>query len=117
MAVLLTIYFIDEKNKKQIKIDKRNPLELFILLNIVYFLLDLVNEMIYGYFTILTPFTFCFCIYFQIFIYRFPDDNYKIFLSKGFKYIELNEFDKELINKKMQNLKIKELQKFKLNNN
>ena len=116
MAVLLTIYFIDEKNKKQIKLDKRNPLEWFIILNIVYFLLDLVNEMVYGYFTILTPFTFCFCIYFEIFIYRNPDDNYKIFLSKGFKYIELNEFDKELINKKLQSIKIND-QKYKLNNN
>ena len=116
MAVLLTIYFIDEKNKKQIKLDKRNPLEWFIILNIVYFLLDLVNEMVYGYLSLLTPFTFCFCIYFQIFIYRNPDDNYKIFLSKGFKYIELNEFDKELINKKLQNIKIND-QKYKLNNN
>ena len=108
MAVLLTIYFIDEKNKKQIKLEKRNPLEWFIILNIIYFLLDLVNEIVYGYFTILTPLTFCFCIYLQIFFYQYPDDNYKIFLSKGFKYIELNEFDKELLNKKLQNLKINE---------
>ena len=116
MAVLLTIYFIDEKNKKQIKLDKRNPLEWFIILNIIYFLLDLVNEIVYGYFTFLTPFTFCFCIYFQVFVYKYPDDNYKIFLSKGFKYIELNEFDKELINKKIQSIKINE-QKYKLNKN
>ena len=116
MAVLLTIYFIDEKNKKQIKIDKRNPLEWFIILNIIYFLLDLVNEIVYGYFTFLTPFTFCFCIYFQIFVYKYPNDHYKIFLSKGFKFIELNEFDKELINKKLQSLKINE-QKYKVNNN
>ena len=115
MAVLLTIFFIDEKNKKQIKLDKRNPLEWFIILNIIYFLLDLVNEIVYGYFSFLTPFTFCYCIYFEIFVYRYPDDNYKIFLSKGFKYIELNEFDKELINTKLQNLKINE-QKYKLNN-
>ena len=115
MASLLTIYFIDEKNKKQIKLDK-NPLVWFISLNIVYFLLDLVNEMIYGYFSFLTPITFFYCIYFQIFFYKYPDDNYKIFLSKGFKYIELNEFDKELINKKLENIKINE-QKYKLNNN
>ena len=116
MAILLTIYFIDEKNKKQIKIDKRNLLEWFIILNIIYFLLDLVNEIVYGYFSFLTPFTFCYCIYFQIFFYKYPDDNYKIFLSKGFKYIELNEFDKELINKKLENIKINE-QKYKNNNN
>ena len=115
MAVLITIYFIDEKNKKQIKLDK-NPLVWFITLNIIYFLLDLVNEMIYGYFTILTPITFCYCVYFQIFYYKYPSDNYRIFLSKGFKYIELNEFDKELINKKLENIKINE-QKYKLNNN
>ena len=114
-AVLLTIFFIDEKNKKQIKLDIRNPLEWFIILNIIYFLLDLVNEIVYGYFSFLTPFTFCYCIYFEIFVYKYPDDNYKIFLSKGFKFIELNEFDKELINKKLQTLKINE-QKYKLNN-
>ena len=82
----------------------------------IYFLLDLVNEIVYGYFTFLTPFTFCFCIYFQIFVYKYPNDHYKIFLSKGFKFIELNEFDKELINKKLQSLKINE-QKYKVNNN
>ncbi len=70
MAVLLTVYFIDEMNKKQINTDKRNPLLLFIAMNIIYFLLDLVNEIIYGLFTLWTPFTFCFLIYFQIFYYQ-----------------------------------------------
>lgn len=115
MAVLLTIYFFEEKNKKQIKFDKKNYLQWFIILNLVYFLLDLVNEIVYGHFTFLTPITFFYCIYFQIFFYRYPDDNYKLFLSKGFKYIELNEFDKELINKKLQSIKINE-QKYKPNN-
>ena len=108
MAVLLTIYFIEEKNKKQIKLEKKNIVQWFIILNLIYYLLDLVNEIVYGYFTILTPLTFVFCIYFQIFLYKYPNDNYKIFLSKGFKYIELNEFDKELIYKKLQSIKVNE---------
>ena len=62
MAVLLTIYFIEEKNKKQIKLDKKNVLQWFLILNLIYYLLDLVNEIVYGYFTILTPLTFMFCI-------------------------------------------------------
>ena len=116
MAALLTIYFIEEKNKKQIKLDKKNILQWFIILNLIYYLLDLVNEIVYGYFTILTPLTFFFCVYFQIFFYKYPNDSYKIFLSKGFKYIELNEFDKELINKKLQSIKVNE-EKFKDSNN
>ena len=115
MAVLLTIYFIEEKNKKQIKLDKKNILQWFLILNLIYYLLDLVNEIVYGYFTILTPLTFMFCIYLQIFFYQYPNDSYKIFLSKGFKYIELNEFDKELINKKLQSIKVNE-EKYKDNN-
>lgn len=116
MAVLLTIFFIEEKNKKQIKLDKKNILQWFLILNLIYYLLDLVNEIVYGYFTILTPVSFVFCIYFQIFFYQYPNDSYKIFLSKGFKYIELNEFDKELINKKLQSIKVNE-EKYKDNNN
>ena len=60
MAVLLTMYLIEEKNKKLIKFNRHNPLQMFIILNIIYFLLALVNEIIYGFFSILTPITFCY---------------------------------------------------------
>ena len=111
MAVLLTVYFIDEMNKKQINTDKRNPLLLFIAMNIIYFLLDLVNEIIYGLFTLWTPFTFCFLIYFQIFYYQNPNDIDEAPFSSGAKFIAFNEYHKDLLINKKSSIK-----KYELNN-
>ena len=108
MAVLLTIYFIEEKNKKQIKINKQNPLQIFIVFNIIYFLLALVNEIVYGRFTFLTPVTFCYLIYFQIFYYQYPNDIEHLFLSSGAKFIAVSEYYKGLINQKKSSIKTKE---------
>ncbi len=108
MAVLLTIYFIEEKNKKQIKINKQNPLQIFIVFNIIYFLLALVNEIVYGRFTFLTPVTFCYLIYFQIFYYQYPNDIEHLFLSSGAKFIAVSEYYKGLINEKKSSIKTKE---------
>ena len=105
MSVLLTLYFIDERNKKYIKIDKYNSFQLFFVLNIIYFLLDLVNEIVYGLFTFLTPITFCYLIYFQIFYYLYPNDSDHSKSSKGLKYIVVTEYDKDLIQKKQCSIK------------
>ena len=109
LAVLLTIYLIEEKNKKIIKLNKYNPLQLFILLNIVYFLLSLVNEIVYGLFTFLTPITFCFLIYFQIFYYQYPTDKDHLQLSKASKFIAISEYYKGLINQKEGSIKKNEI--------
>ena len=108
MAVLLTLYFIEEKNKKQIKLNRHNPLQIFIVVNIIYFLLALVNEIVYGRFTFLTPVTFCYLIYFQIFYYQYPNDIEHLFLSSGAKFIAISEYYKGLINEKQSNIKTKE---------
>ena len=113
LAVIITIYFIEEKNKKQIKLEKINPLNWFIFLNIIYFFLDLINEIVYGYYSILTVIIFIYCIYFSLFFNKFPDDECKFILNKGFKYIELCEFDKELLNERLQNLRINNEKKIK----
>ena len=108
MGVLLTIYLIEEKNKKIIKFNRHNPLQMFIVLNIIYFLLALVNEIIYGFFTFLTPITFCFLIYFQIFYYQNPNDIEHSLLSQGAKFIAVSEYYKGLIHKKRGSIKITE---------
>ena len=113
MAVIITIYFIEEKNKKQIKFERINPLNWFIILNIIYFVLDLVNEVIFGNYSMITIIILIYFFYFVCFFYKFPDDECKYILNKGFKYIELCEFDKELLNQKLQNLKINNDNKIK----
>ena len=99
LAALLTIYFIEEKSKKYIKTDKKNYFQIFLGLNIIYFLLDLVNEIVYGRFTFFTPITFCFLIYLQIFYYHNPSDNDHLVFSKGTKFIAVTEIYRGLINR------------------
>ena len=99
LAVLLTIYFIEEKSKKYIKTDKINYFQIFLVLNLIYFLLDLVNETIYGLFTFFTPVTFFFLIYFQIFNYQNPNDHDSQLFAQGTKFIAVTEFYKGLINR------------------
>ena len=108
MAVLLTIYLVEEKDKKQIKLNKYNSLQFFLVLNIIYFLLSLVNEIVYGLFSFLTPVTFCFLIYFQIFYYQYPDDIDHLNFSKGSKFIAISEYYKGLINEKESSINKKE---------
>ena len=105
LAVLLTIYLIEEKSKKCIKTDKKNYFQIYLVLNLIYFLLDLVNESIYGLFTFFTPITFCFLVYFQIFNYQNPDDHENMLFAKGTKFIVVTEFYKGLINRNHCNLK------------
>ena len=104
MAVLLTMYLIEEKNKKLIKFNRHNPLQMFIILNIIYFLLALVNEIIYGFFSILTPVTFCYLIYFQIFYYQNPNDIDHSLLSQGAKFIAVSDYYKGLIHQKRSSI-------------
>ena len=104
MAVLLTMYLIEEKNKKLIKFNHHNPLQMFIILNIIYFLLALVNEIIYGFFSILTPVTFCYLIYFQIFYYQNPNDIDHSLLSQGAKFIAVSDYYKGLIHQKRSSI-------------
>jgi hypothetical protein len=105
LAALLTIYFIEEKSKKYIKTDKKNYFQIFLGLNIIYFLLDLVNEIVYGRFTFFTPITFCFLIYLQIFYYHNPSDNDHLVFSKGTKFIAVTEIYRGLINRDQSNPK------------
>ena len=105
LGVLFTVYFLEEKNEKQIKINKHDPLQIFIALNIIYFLFDLVNEIIYGIFTFLTPITFCYLIYLQIFYYQNPIDSDTLLLAKGSKFIAWTECYGGLINKNQNNIK------------
>ena len=107
LAVLFTMYFIEEKSKKYIKTDKKNYFQIFLVSNLIYFLLDLVNELIYGLFTFFTPVTFCFLIYLQIFNYQNPNDN-EFHFSKETKFIAITEFYRGLINRNQCSLTRKE---------
>ena len=108
VSLVLTIYLIDERNKKKILLSFKNPIFKYLIFNDLYYFIDILNEIINGiFFDIYTflPLSFLMGVYLTYLYFRYPHNKYISLLSSNISFPEIDTLREKLRNNPIQDKK------------
>ena len=108
VSLVLTIYLIDERNKKNILLSFKNPIFKYLIFNDLYYFIDILNEIINGiFFDIYTflPLSFLMGVYLTYLYFRYPHNKYISLLSSNISFPEIDTLREKLRNNRTQDKK------------
>ena len=101
VSLVLSIYLIDERNKKKILLSFKNPIFKYLILNDLYYLFDIINELFHGIILdiiTLLPISFLMGTYLSILYFRYPHNKYISLLSSNISFPEINNLREKIRN-------------------
>ena len=101
VSLVLSIYLIDERNKKKILLSFKNPIFKYLILNDLYYLFDIINELFHGIILdiiTLLPLSFLMGTYLSILYFRYPHNKYISLLSSNISFPEINNLREKIRN-------------------
>ena len=108
VSLVLTIYLIDERNKKKILLSFKNPIFKYLIFNDLYYFIDILNEIINGIFLDIytfLPLSFLMGVYLTYLYFRYPHNKYISLLSSNISFPEIDTLREKLRNNPIQDKK------------
>ncbi len=108
VSLVLTIYLIDERNKKKILLSFKNPIFKYLIFNDLYYFIDILNEIINGIFLDIytfLPLSFLMGVYLTYLYFRYPHNKYISLLSSNISFPPIGTLREKLRNNPTQDKK------------